>query len=808
MRSFLRAAPGHGFAVVAAVAILLGGITGGGRTVSAAPATRPTTRPIELPADVEAAARRENAADLSLIPTILLWLGSEQDGLGVGLGTPRLRLCCHAARRLQIKQAVPWLITLYSNPTADPVIRDMAAESAIRLDPYYAFDFLHAVLDDDSLPPISASGRFGAARRAAAGALASAGDEDARTLLLDAYRDYLDRLAPDRPLSGLKVANYEISYELSRIADPVMVERVRALRASHDRPPARLMVDSMIDQLLANLQPVDELVRIVRSEAPEDVRRHPAALIALGHLGDAATLPLLREVRRSAEERMEHAASQPASAPATSPAATQPHFVRAIDRDTVLACNNSINEIELRSPVPVDVAPIDPAATQPVVVPGQETVPDTAELVRPLYAPRRSVGGVREQFFMLSDPGLVLSPFQVLVRSPEIFDATRGMSYGTLARVQLEDGGHELRAMRPVLIAPGENTPNGYVFAGTRRLKEGAWEHAAVVLRKLGRETVARIPNRRHSDGTLRPDAALEAVANSLAPGASVEAVMEPGGGPALLSFLAAYRPPIAARLLRFTTLPIDGQNRPAAELLVAFKHRTMALPPEDASAPTLDPPTLSQLSPGTELKVVEDEASGGARLASVRLDAAFAARADLSVIAVRAGRATYVARQDRDYAGSQTLAGSRDVEISHLRAAITRATADRKSFPELPDETIAALRRDEQGLISAGFGADEGAVLQSLVQRWVGAGPSDRAALELEAELRLARISANISSREQQFREHAKALLTPGQYRNLLASERSRRMPSLPTSTPAGNNPAPTTRSAIGPATQPATAP
>src|SRR5690348_6971284 len=87
---------------------------------SRAQTTHPTTEPSEaarvlwgVEPEIREVVRRLDAGDRSLKPTILLWLGSEQDGRRVGRGWSRVLVAMRGALRFQMKEAVPWLITIY-----------------------------------------------------------------------------------------------------------------------------------------------------------------------------------------------------------------------------------------------------------------------------------------------------------------------------------------------------------------------------------------------------------------------------------------------------------------------------------------------------------------------------------------------------------------------------------------------------------------------------------------------------------------------------------------------------------------------
>ena len=760
--------------------------------MAATPATRPVA---ELTPEIAQAVHKLNAGDPTIVPTVMLWLGSEQDGLRVGQATPRLRVCFSAVRRFGLKQAMPWLVALYENPTAAPVARDFAAHAAIDVDPYYSRDFLRDVFQDDSLAP---PGRN--ARGAAAVALASAGDEAARAFLLEAFERYLGALRPGRPTSGPNVFNWSTALELSRVSDPTLRDRVAALRERYPRSPARDRLQEMLQQLQTNLLGPDALLKIARSEAPADLGRRAPAVIALGHNAGPQVIPAIRAIERSLLEPLTRPTTAPATTqPSTEPATTRPAttqrtvFVPSWERDLLVSCRNAVGEIESRYPVPVNDPPVDPAATQPVSFPGPDVPPEGAELVRIDGAFVRAVNGVPTPFMTVSDPAGLLPLEQLLVKDDAVYSALSRISYGVLARAKLSDDRTELRWLRPVRQSPGEATPDGYVFVERRTLHEGKWEHLAVVLRKFGAEVVARIPNRRSDGGELRPDDKMAAVAQALNPGRAVEAGMD-GGAPTMLTFLAPYRPPIPARLVKLTTLRVNGADRPALELVIARHQHTYLLPSEDGLYPTLDNTMLQSLPAGAELKVIVDDRSDPPALLAVRLEGGIAARADGSAVAVRGGRAAFFAMRSNDYRGSVSVITYPDPQASRLRIGLGRFLADAKKTGALSPEKLEPLRQAERSAALT-FNPVDADLFRSLVTRWLSADPSDRPDLQRHLELRLTQISADFATRQQALVTQVRSLLTAEQYNQVIALARpaqaALRGATQPATRPAATEPA-----------------
>jgi hypothetical protein len=268
-----------------------------------------TTQPVNLWAETDEETRKLLAADATLVPRALLCLGSERDGILVGDLSPRLRLAIRAAVKFRVTQAVPWLISIYDDPTAGVKARDRAAEAAIRLDPHYSQDFLQDVMDDELLAYNSPE-LLSPAQRAAASALALFSDERANTLLLTALDEYLDSITHGGPESGANARNYQTVLELSRTANRAILPAVAAFRPKYPKPPASRRNGDLMNQLIANLQSADLLIRYAKSDRPDQrVQRH-YAIVALGNVGDVSCVPIIEDIRRQVlAQRAGHKAS-------------------------------------------------------------------------------------------------------------------------------------------------------------------------------------------------------------------------------------------------------------------------------------------------------------------------------------------------------------------------------------------------------------------------------------------------------------------------------------------------------------------
>jgi hypothetical protein len=127
----------------AAAAGALDGI-GGVTAIRPADAERFISDPAEL-------VRLAEACDRTAVPTILRWLGAEQDRTRIGNGGLRLRVAMAAAGRLRLKEAVPYLIAIYDAPNATIQMKNLAAFEVIRIAPDFSKSFLEEVLADDYL---------------------------------------------------------------------------------------------------------------------------------------------------------------------------------------------------------------------------------------------------------------------------------------------------------------------------------------------------------------------------------------------------------------------------------------------------------------------------------------------------------------------------------------------------------------------------------------------------------------------------------------------------------------------------------
>lgn len=774
----------------------------------------PTTQPADLGPDISAAVRLLEAGDKSLVPTALLWLGSERDGIRVGMAPSRLRLAIHAARKFQITAAVPWLVAIYDDPTAEQYARNAAADAAIRIDPFYSREFLDDVLDDQ-LMPMGSLESLSSAQCAAAAALAQLNDERALAMLVDAMTDYLDGIDKGGPINGKESRNFETAMAISRMDSGELLNRFRAMKSRYTRPPAAVRLREMIDQLQMNRLPVERLIAMAGPD--KDAAQREVAILALGNKAGAETIPFIQSAERNAAAELRKlvamtqpaAGSQPAVEPQpsarTQPAAearrvaaetqpiadTQPaveakaarHSVKDEifrRRELIQACHEAMEQIAARTPIRQNLPGGKPMTRGPIPPPG-EPVPDDAELVFLNHLGTHMVGDRKAHIAEFSDVQGLLPTCSAAISNEAFFQSLIHVPYGELARIKLSPDRTELVGIRLLDRGPGETALDGYTCVGHTVVRQGQWENKALRLRKYGIETVALIPNRRKADGILAPDAAMSKVADVLGPGDPVLARFEPGPGATILQSLSPYRPRLTATFVKLTKAMTPGGEQPAAELIVARRRATCLLPAEgeESSDPlALDSATLASLPSGAPLSVVVDDAANPHRLLDVYMDGGIAVSADSGLIAVRAGQAIYLGRSERGWHGTLELSGSRNIGTYFLAAGIEAAVAD-PAHPGALQDGFAQLLQLARNHASESY-ADVNAAIPDLMARWLAAEPPDRLAILREMELHLCRASIDAAAHEEEVYREARRVLSPRQYRQAMSLGQTSALPGL----------------------------
>lgn len=794
-----------------------------------APLTQPaaSTQPVDLAPEVTAATRLMAAGDRSVAPTALLWLGSERDGIRVGLGSSRLRVAFHAARKFQLTAAVPWLVAIYDDPTAEPPARNAAAEAAIRLDPFYSRDLLDAVLDDQLVPPGSLES-LSSAQCAAAAALGQLKDERALTMLVDAMTDYLDSLARGGPESGTGARSYSAAIAISRMDNVELLKRLRLLRSRYPRQPASGRLNGMLYQLETNHLSIERLQAMAAPD--KEVFQRVVAVLALGNKAGADAMPFLAATERSAVVEMNKFAAstrpgadtQPEGATkpvaATEPVATtQPvredealaqdrtrPDTRPVVADTqpiaqtrpakrsareellrrkelVQACRDAMTLIADRTPVRQAMPPLE-LMTRGSANPPAEVVPDDAELVLLYHLGTRTVGDARVHMAELSDPQGLLPGMPVVVRDEPFFQSLVHIPYADLARVVFSPDRTELTGLRVLDRGPGETAPDGFTCLGHTVVKEGKWENQALRLRRYGRETVALIPNRKRTDGTTAPDPTMWKVAEAVGPGDPIVARFEPGPGQTILQSLSPYRPALPATFVKLTAVHTPEGDKPAAELMVARRRMTCLLPEEqgDSSDPlSLDSQAWPTLPASAPLSVELEEGGNPRKLETARFDGGVALSQDRNRLAVRTGQAIYVARRERDWHGALEVGGARKIGTFFLAGGLQIVAAQDPAHPGVSSPEVGkliALAGDHHAPSYAALDV----AMPDLVTRWMAAEPAERPAIEREMHLCMCPAAIEAVAHEDAVYHEARRVLSPRQYRQALSQGQTTAIPTL----------------------------
>lgn len=744
------------------------------------------TQPVDLAPEVTAATRLLTAGDAAAVPTAVLWLGSERDGILVGQASPRLRFAFHAVRKFQVAAAVPWLVAIYDDPTAERYARNAAAEAAIRIDPFYSQEFLNAVLDDQ-LVAAGEQQSLSSAQCAAAAALAQFSDERAQSLLVRAMIDYLDGIDQGGPISGKSSRNFETALAISRLDNVAILSRLRGLRSQYRREPAAGRLNSMIAQLQTNHLPVEKLLTMAASEKNSTLQL--MAILALGSKAGVEAIPVIQKVELSSLHGLVRFSgpgeAEPATRPATRPASrldkTSPD--EAHRRTLLTACRDALSEIAARTPVRVEPPARWPMTTNAIEPTPPQPIGDDAELVFIEDLATRTIGGGKVSFAVMTEPQGLLPLQSTIVRNPALYDWMKHLPYGQMARASFTPGRVELLGIRLVDHAAGETTRDGYQCAGFTTVKEGRWENQALQLRKLGRDIIALIPNRHKSDGTLAPDAAIMNAAESINPGQAVIARFEPGPGPAILQSLSVYHPSLPAFFSKLTSAKTPAGERPAVELFVARRRTVCLLPSEDQppDPSRLDAATLATLPASTALKVVLDDTVQPPQLLSIGFDGGIAQSSDGQVAAVRMGRALYLSSRRAGWHGTFQIADTPDRGWHYLAAGIDSARADptHLGLQEKDLNRLSQLARDATSFSSPQLNE----TLPGLISRWAAAEPGDRPAIERDMDLQMCGVGVEAFAREETLYREARRILSPWSYREMMALGQTVRAPAGPDS-------------------------
>jgi hypothetical protein len=113
-----------------------------------------TTSPADSPAvEAQRVLGRARAGDRTAIPTLLLWLGAEQDGLRLDSTSARLRAALQGVVALRAREALPWLAAIAVAPAHEASPNFEALDAMFAIDPDAAKTFALDHLRQNPLLP-------------------------------------------------------------------------------------------------------------------------------------------------------------------------------------------------------------------------------------------------------------------------------------------------------------------------------------------------------------------------------------------------------------------------------------------------------------------------------------------------------------------------------------------------------------------------------------------------------------------------------------------------------------------------------
>jgi hypothetical protein len=235
-----------------------------------------------------------------------------------------------------------------------------------------------------------------------------------------------------------------------------------------------------------------------------------------------------------------------------------------------------------------------------------------------------------------------------------------------------------------------------------------------------------------------------------------------------ILRSLAAYRPPIAARIVKFAEVQSAGSARAAIELEIARKRKTYLLPADDTPYATLSGDEIRALPPGADVRVIAADAADPPALLAVRFDGIVASRADGSLVGGRGRTMAFVAQRDRDYNGTFQIIGHEPFKAVCLRGGLGRFVQDAATTSRLPADKLAALKALSQRMMQV-FDSTDTSELTRLAARWAAADRADRAGVEREILLRLTTMGARQTNKSQAEENELRSILSASQYKQVL---------------------------------------
>lgn len=201
-------------------------------------------------------------------------------------------------------------------------------------------------------------------------------------------------------------------------------------------------------------------------------------------------------------------------------------------------------------------------------------------------------------------------------------DAVQDMKSGDLVEISVEmprEGRPAmLRSIKPYELKPGEDQPNGYVFAGTDEKQSGSSTQTIVELTKLGQKFKVNVARTKSAAGDYESDPKVVSDLAQFKEGDSVFA--EISGG--TLVTIEPYSDPQLGKLIKIDETDVDGHKVKTAHIDQDGK-TIDAMVPGKANGRAWSPDTLimrqlSRLKPGDQIQFRTKDDGGKSWIRSI----------------------------------------------------------------------------------------------------------------------------------------------------------------------------------------------
>ena len=201
-------------------------------------------------------------------------------------------------------------------------------------------------------------------------------------------------------------------------------------------------------------------------------------------------------------------------------------------------------------------------------------------------------------------------------------DAVQDLKSGDLVEISVEmphlGRPAILRSIKPYELKPGEDQPNGYVFAGTDEKQSGSSTQTIVELTKLGQKFKVSVARTKSAAGAYESDPKIVSDLAQFKEGDSVFA--EISGG--TLVTIEPYTEPQLGKLIKIDETEVDGHKIKTAHIDQDGK-TIDAMVPGKANGRAWSPDTmitrqLSRLKPGEQVQFRTKDDSGKSWIRSI----------------------------------------------------------------------------------------------------------------------------------------------------------------------------------------------